>query len=259
VSDDEAANPNLPETFVKAVMRRGLSTDETGRVQAAPYEIRRLLDRLGITYRGPWVWLTTDGVISPSHMRLRVDDGGPPREIPLPNRSFQRWNGYSFDLIGIPLDRTPMKLGSEQYWGANLHLDVRYMRLCYQESVLYVEYIASEREQANFAVWGYIQDHSTDDRVRAQEGLRLLRDFEEDRTRSSSRLPKAYIEKRGRRVALYCKERDITDPTTLTAGDLVEALGLSNEHSMRNTLSQRGATTQHIKAEAYRLIYDKLV
>ncbi len=141
-------------------------------------EQRRILGRLGLTPTEPWVWLTTDGPVSPDHARLRVDDGGPPREFPLdrdsPNRDYLKlWDGYSLDLVGVPNDAIQMQLGSWQVWG-DLDLDVRYMHVRYRDSALYVEYLASERDEADAAIRGAILPHTAEDLKKALAALDLI-------------------------------------------------------------------------------------
>jgi len=40
----------------------------------------------------------------------------------------------------------------------------------------------------------------------------------------------------------------------LSRPDVAEALGYSDDKSLRNALNQKGVRTEHVKAEAYRLI-----
>ncbi len=136
-------------------------------------EQRRILGRLGLTPIEPWVWLTTDGPVSPDHARLRVDDGGPPREFPLIRDFLELWDGYSLDLIGIRNEAVQMQLGSRQLWG-DLDLDVRYMRVQYRGSPLYVEYLASERDEADAAIRGAILPHTAEDHKKASAALDLI-------------------------------------------------------------------------------------
>jgi hypothetical protein len=77
--------------------------------------------------------------------------------------------------------------------------------------------------------------------------------------RSASKLPETYIAIRGRRLALECYERGITDPMILTRTQVAEWIGYSSEHSFRNAINQRKVTTDQLKAEAYRLIRGHLL
>ncbi len=69
-----------------------------------------------------------------------------------------------------------------------------------------------------------------------------------------STLGREFVQQRGWRLAVYCKARGITDPIALSREDVAEAIGYASEESMRNALNQRKVKTEHIKAEAYRLI-----
>lgn len=72
-----------------------------------------------------------------------------------------------------------------------------------------------------------------------------------DRTTSDQE----FIAARGRLLAVYCRARGITNPMDLDRRAVSEATGYASEESMRNALNQKGVRTEHIKAEAYRLIF----
>jgi hypothetical protein len=146
------------------------------RAQDTPSKIRQLLERLGIDPRDPWVWITTERPLSPDHTRARIDDGGAARWISLTEDGVKAWNGYSFNLIGIRWEATPEFLGLLQNWEDDLLLDVRYMRAQWQQSALYAEYVASEREGEDLRVGGFLLDYSSQEQDRALAGLKLLKD-----------------------------------------------------------------------------------
>jgi len=155
---------------------------------------------LEINRHGEWVWITTDGPISPEHARYRIDDGGERRDLPLLEADIEKWDGYSFDLIGLKIDWPSMQAKVESglwgdgpvvHWGADLTLVVRYMRAqwhrkiemtntdsySYRSSVLFAEYVVSNRgnpRERDGAIRGVALHHDTDDRKHAWLARDLL-------------------------------------------------------------------------------------
>ena len=58
-------------TIVRLHKQKTPAPETTGRTREhdTPPKILQLLERLGIDSRDPWVWLTTDGPVSPGHPR----------------------------------------------------------------------------------------------------------------------------------------------------------------------------------------------
>jgi hypothetical protein len=143
---------------------------------------RPLFERLGIDpNRDAWVWITTDRPVSPSHTDFWIDDGQQVRSFPLTEESSKDWNGYSFDLIGIKPHAGSWIIGLFQEWFEHL-LDVRYMRVRYQQSALVAEYIATERDGQDAMIRGFhtaqlIPQPPRRDIDRAVAGMKLLFDL----------------------------------------------------------------------------------
>ena len=89
-----------------------------------------LLERLGIDrFRDPWVWMTTEGTVTPEHARLRVNDGGPSWYDPLYPQDIRTFEGYSFEMLGIRLaDEAAPYYGLRQLWSGP-PTDVRYVEV----------------------------------------------------------------------------------------------------------------------------------
>jgi hypothetical protein len=166
-----------------------------------PPKIRKLLERLEINRHGGWVWITTDGPVSPEHARYRIDDGRERRELPLLEADVEQWDGYSFDLIGLRVDWPSIKAhigdgswgdGPVMNWGEGFDVVVRYMRAQWHRkveipntdtyrhrpSVLFAEYVVSNRGGGRLdrdaVIRGCHRWHLAEDRDRAWDAMNMI-------------------------------------------------------------------------------------
>jgi len=172
----------LPDDFELAVRRArdahpaGAPADPpadlTDRAAHTPPEISGLLDRLGIGRDDPWVWMTTAGRVSPELPRVRVNDGGPRRYVLLNDGLTTAFDGYSLELLGIRLMKGDRCYGLRQVWEGQ-PVDVRYMRVRWQRSVLYAEFTATRRER-DAAIHGAHLKHTAEDREKAWAAMDVI-------------------------------------------------------------------------------------
>ncbi len=102
------------------------------------------------------------------------------------------------------------------------------------------------------SIVGLEEPHTESDALNAWRGHALIaaRLLREPWPRSASL--DAFIQHRGRRLAMYCRERGIADPIQLQRPDVAEAIGYASMEALRNACTAKGITPDHIKAEAYR-------
>jgi hypothetical protein len=146
---------------------------QSERAANTPPEVLALLKRLEIDWYSSWVWMTTKDRRSPELPRFRVNDGGPRRYVPLHPEDAKAFEEYSIEILGMRIAPTDLPYGLLQVWEEQ-RVDVRYMRVQWQQSVLYAEYTATRREGQTAAIRGAHLAHAKADRDKAWAALDLV-------------------------------------------------------------------------------------
>ena len=137
-------------------------------------EQRDLLIRLGIEIGERWAWISTDGIVTAEHARWRYDTGGEDLLIPLTDAERSKWAGFGYDALGRVWDM-PSADGWYTQWGDDLYVRMRWQRVTFDDSPLYVE--LTDGAERDAAIRGAHRRHRAKDRKRAWAGLGLLLKF----------------------------------------------------------------------------------
>jgi hypothetical protein len=146
-------------------------------------EQRDLLLQVGIDLDEPWVWITTDGAVTPEHAHWRVDARRSESVIPMDDEARARWEGFEYVAVGRQVDPAVISLyaeggpmvGSQTFlaqWGDDLYVTLRYQRVTPNGSVLYAELVTGARRRGT--IEGAHLKHKASDRAKAWNAMDLL-------------------------------------------------------------------------------------
>ena len=163
------------ETVGSVLGRYRALTGLTERQLAEWLGIVDLLERLGIRQDAPWIWMTTDGPITPEHARWRINGFFPEQHIPFDPDLTGAFANFSLELLGVVLKEDDPRYGLP-YSLTDQPLDVRFIRTRWQRSVLYVQYTATEHKQ-DVAIHGAFLKRRAKDRAKDRAKVWAARDL----------------------------------------------------------------------------------